>query len=530
MKKYLLMSILIAMFSMTSMLFADKTKIALLQLKKVDKNSEYVVSMIKRRDFKMLLKKNEKLELIKQKTVDKLVKKSGYQDLSVAGIEAITELSKELGSNISIWGSVYSQGSDEYQINLTVLTVATGDMAQISFVTKRDTKSRQAAIKENVIKKIESMGSQNLDKLLQIAQQDFKQKNYDQAKESFLKILKIDPKNINAFFYLGYINALTNQLDKSEEWYKKGLEIDPKNEHLLDYLSETLKREDKFDESIEVLKKLADIKQSDKVWFRIGKLYEDQDFSDEAIEAYKQALEMNPDNKDAQYSLATVLYDQELYDEAIPYLEKAAESFPDDEIIGKKLAKAYFQTGKLDAAINNYKSLIAKDPKNVKAYFNLAGVYRINNQNKKAIETLLKLQKIDADNAKVYTRLSDAYVGERNYTLAVKNAKIALEKNPNLYVPYMILAQVSQAKGYKKYESYLKLDEKKNKVFGAEADKIIAQRDKDKKSAYNLFKESKSYLMKAKAKTDKESVKKDIKIKLKTLDKLMKETEPSFFD
>ncbi len=530
MKKFVLISALIAMFSMTSMLFAEKTKIALLQLKKVDKNSEYVVNMIKRRDLKMLLKKNEKFELIEQKNVDKIVKKSGYQDLSMAGIDAIKEISNQLGAKISLWGSVYSQGSDEYQINFTVFTVATGDMAQISFTTKRDTKSRQAAIKENVIKKIESMGGQSLDKLLQIAQQDFKQKDYDQAKVSFLKILKIDPKNVNSFFYLGYINALTNQLDKSEEWYKKGLEIDPNNEHLLDYLSETLKREDKFDESIEVLKKLADIKQSDKVWFRIGKLYEEQDFSDEAIEAYKQALEMNPENKDAQYSLATVLYDQELYEEAIPYLEKAAESFPDDDVIGKKLAKAYFQTGKLDAAINNYKSLIEKDPKNVKAYFNLAGVYRINNQNKESIATLLKLQKIDPDNAKVYTRLSDAYLGVKNYVLAAKNANIALQKNPKLYVPYMILAQISQAKGYKKYSSYLKLDEKKNNAFGAEADKIIAKRDKDKKSAYNLFKEAKSYLMKANSKTDKESVKKDIKIKLNTLTKLMKETEPSFFD
>jgi len=530
MKKILLVSLLITIFSMSSMLFADKAKIALLQLKKVDKNSEYVVSMIKRRDFKMLLKKNEKFELLKQKTVDKVIKKSGYQDLSVAGITAITELSKQLGAKISLWGSVYSQGSDEYQVNLTVLTVNTGDMTQISFITKRDTKSRQTAIKENVIKKIEEMGSQSLDKLLQIAQQDFKQKNYEQAKESFLKILKIDPKNINSFFYLGYINALTNKLERSEEWYKKGLEIDPKNEHLMDYLSETLKREDKFDESIDVLKKLAEIKQSDKVWFRIGKLYEDQDFSDEAIEAYKQALEINPNNKEVQYRLATVLYDQELYEEAIPYLEKAAESFPDDEVIGKKLAKSYFQTGKLDAAINNYKSLISKDPKNIKAYFNLAGVYRINNQNKKSIETLLKLQKIDKDDAKVYTRLADAYVGEKNYTLAIKNAKIALKKNSELHVPYMILAQVSQVRGYKKYESYLKLDEKKNKVFGSEADKIIAQRDNDKKSAYNFFKESKSYLLKANQKTDKESVKKDIKIKLKTLNKLMKETEPSFFD
>ena len=530
MKKYVLISLLIAIFSMSSMLFAEKTKIALLQLKKVDKNSEYIVSMVKRRDFKMLLKKNKKFDLVKQKVVDKLVKKSGYQDLSVVGIDVIKELSKQLNAGIAIWGSVYSQGADDYQINLKVLTVNTGDLVQISFETKRDTKSRQAAIKKNVITKIESMGSQSLDQLLQIAQQDFKQKNYDQAEKSFLKILKIDPKNINSYFYLGYINALTNQLDKSEEWYKKGLKIDPKNDHLLDYLSETLKREDKFDESIEVLKNLAEIKQSDKVWFRIGKLYEDQDFSDDAIDAYKQALELNPDNKQAQYRLASVLYDQELYEEAIPYLEKAAESFPDDEVIGKKLAKAYFQTGKLDSAINNYKSLIAKDPKNIKAYFNLAGVYRINNKKKKAIQTLLKLQKIAKDNSKVYTRLADAYVGEKNYDLAVKNAKIALQKNPNLYVSYMILAQVSQARGYKKYESYLKLDEKKNKVFGSEADKIIAKRDKDKKAAYNYFKDSKTYLVKANQKTDKESVKKDIKVKLKTLAKLMKETEPSFFD
>ena len=99
----------------------------------------------------------------------------------------------------------------------------------------------------------------------------------------------------------------------------------------------------------------------------------------------------------------------------------------------------------------------------------------------------------------------------------------------NLYEPYKIQSQLYQTTGYKKYETYLNIEEELKTKYGKEADQLTAKRDKLKASANADFKKSMEFLNKAIEKTDNNSVKSDLEKRKVTLNKLLKATKEGFF-
>ncbi len=511
---------------------ATAEKVAVLDFEKNDRDSDYVSKQLMKYDFKAVFKDYENLELINQKETKKVVdalKKQGYTNLFNLGIEQITELGNQLGASIVIWGNVSALSANDFKIVAKVLSMKSKDVVAINFNVKKQSKQRKAAIKDNLIVKIEEFSGGEVEKNLGIAMQHFNSKNYPAAEESFLRVIELANENINALFYLGFINYINNNFEKSEEYYLKALEVEPDNKDIKEHLSGTYLKQEKYEEAIDVLTQIAEEDDNPAVWLEIGIIYLDIEYNEEAQEAFEKAIEINSEFAEAQCALAGLFFDQEMYDEAVPYYEFASKAFPDDESIQKKLAKCYHKTGKLDSAIKQYKDLIAEQPDNLNAYINLAGAYRITNQNEKAIETLLELKKLAPENPKVYNQLADAYVALKNYKEAENNANKAKELNPELYEPYKILAQVFQLIGYQKYEEFLHLEEQAKEAYGTQADELVEERDKVKKVANDYFVQSGIYLDEAKIRTDMAPVLKEIKSRREVLKKLLEATKSDWF-
>jgi len=461
--------------------------------------------------------------------VKKIISKSGYTNLFYLGKDEIAGLGTELEADILIWGTVTSITSSEFKISSKVLSMKSLDVIAVNFNVKKDSKQRKQAIRENLLVRMEEFSAGETEKLIGIAMQHFNSENYASAEESFIFVLEMDPTNIEATFYLGLINFINSDYETAENYYLQALEIDPGNNDIKNYLSKVYLEQDMNDDAITILTEIAEDTQDKLIWMRIGKIYAEMEYYDEAQEAFENAIELEPEYGNAYQEIGYLLYDQEYYEEAIPNLETAAMAFPDDDDIQKKLAYCYKKTGKLDSAIQQYKDIIAEQPDNIRAYMNLANAYTATEQYDEAIETTNILKEKIPEDPKVYVLYAASYSSLKQYNKAEENAMKALELNSSLYQPFRILSDIYFAKGYMKYESYLILEEESKNAYGTEADELIEKRDSTKLEAYNNFSKAKHYLEEVPGLTQNSSEIKYVRSRLDTINQLLDATQKDFF-
>ncbi|MBN1327561.1 MAG: tetratricopeptide repeat protein [Candidatus Cloacimonetes bacterium] len=519
----------LAIILCSTFLYGENQKVAVLAFEKNDRESDYVVSRLMKSDFKEIFEENENLDMVDMKDSKKVFSESGYSDLSYVGKEEIAKMGETLGADVVIWGNVSALTASEFKVLAKVFSMKSQDVIAVTFNVKKDSESRQQAIKDNLIAKIEEFSGGEIDKLLGIGVQHFNSKNYPSAEETFKNLLEIDPNNLEASFYLGLIYYIDKNYPESENYYLKALEIDPGNTDVLDYLSQTYLKQRKYQEAIDALTEIAENDGDQTIWLKIGNIYEEMEYFEEAMESYENALYLDEEFADAQLAIAQLHYRQERFEAAIPYFELASTAFPDDDDLQKKLASCYKKTGNLENAIIQYESIIAEQPDNFRAYVNLAGAYNEMERYQKALETSNKLIEIAPDDPRVYILISSTYSFLKNFAKAEENANKAIQLDPELYQPYRILSEIYQSRGYAQYEEFLRLEEEAKSAYGKEADELVDKRDLAKSNAYNHFVRSKEYLEETKTRTDNRSEMKYIESRENTLNKLMEATKKDFF-
>ncbi|MBN2460806.1 MAG: tetratricopeptide repeat protein [Candidatus Cloacimonetes bacterium] len=521
--------ILALIFIFCTLAGMENLKVAIIAFEKSDRESDYVVNSMMKRDFSDVFTEYEGMELIKIKDSEKAFKKTGYSNPSYMGKEEIAQMGNELGADVVIWGNVSSLSSSDYKVLAKIFSMKSHDVVAITFNVKKDTEQRKQAIQENLLSKIEEFSSGEVDKLLSIAVQHFNSKNYASAEESFLDLLAIDPENLEANFYMGLINYINKNYETSESYYLKALEIDSGNKDVLDYLSQTYLKQGKYDEAIDALSQIAENEEDKEIWLKIGDIYIDLEYYEEAEESYQKALEYDPDYIDAHVALGNLFYGQEYYNDAIPYFEFAARALPEEDDLQKKLAYCYRKTGQLESAIAQYKEIIAEQPDNFRAYVNLANAYNATEKYQDALNTSFRLRDIAPDDPRVYILISNSYKSLNNLQRAEDNANTAINMDPALYQPYRILSEIYQSRGYSKYEEYLDLEERARNAYGKEADELVERRDQTKDVSHNHFIKSMEYLTEARNRTDNRNELRYLASNEETLKQLLDATKKDFF-
>ncbi|MBW6516406.1 MAG: tetratricopeptide repeat protein [Candidatus Cloacimonetes bacterium] len=530
--KLMVISIVLLIFSST-LLNANVQKVAVLDFEPQERAVRTVANQMmdaRRGDFTVILRDYPQFELIDQNQASRLVSNLGLSSIKNITSTQAGVIGQELGADILIWGTISDLSATEIRVLANVMNVRSSSISQLTFNLRKRSADRQQGLKTELIDKIGELAGGELIRLFNIGEQQLSTNNYTGARDTFMRIVNIDPTNIDAFFYLGYIKFMINDYENSEYYYQRGLELNPEDERILNNLAETQRLSRKYEDAIVTLRRLAEIKPDEMVWFRIGNIYAEMNFIYEAIEAFEEALELNPEFERAHYRLGVLQFDNNYFRESISHLEFISERYPEDDLINRKLTAAYLRTGQLDNAIVNYRNQIERDPQNTTAYLNLAGSYRTLERNQEALQTLNQLLAFEENNPTVYIRLADVKIAMNNLNQAENDANKAISLNPNVYEPYMLLSQIYQIRGYSKYETFLTLEEQARTAYGAEADRLISERDNARNEANQLFNRADQYLDSAGARTSEPSVTRDITTRKQLLGQLITETRPTFFD
>ncbi len=112
---------------------------------------------------------------------------------------------------------------------------------------------------------------------------------------------------------------------------------------------------------------------------RLGLVLSKEGRLDEAINQYREALRLKPDDADAHYDLANTLYRKGLWDEAVDEYREDLKLSPNDFSGHSNLGAALFQKGRIDEAIAQFQEALRLNPDYAEARKNLAGAIKVQN-------------------------------------------------------------------------------------------------------------------------------------------------------
>jgi tetratricopeptide (TPR) repeat protein len=136
-------------------------------------------------------------------------------------------------------------------------------------------------------------------------------------------------------------------------------------------------------------------------YFTLACNYENSNRYHEAIEAYKQCLQMEPDRLEAYLNLGVVYYKVGKYSDAIEILKQALAVNPYVLPAYNKLGTAYILRGAYSMAIDTFRKAAEIDPDDPTAHFNLGIAYFLTGDKSAAFQEYVTLKDIDKERAEI---------------------------------------------------------------------------------------------------------------------------------
>ena len=159
-----------------------------------------------------------------------------------------------------------------------------------------------------------------------------------------------------------------------------------------------------------------------------GNKYFDANENDQAIDAYKQAVKLNPDLAEAHFRLG-VAY-------AIQESEEDPTETPDEEPTptprarrGKKNERVATTNSEkaFENAVKAYKKYLKKNPKDDVAHYNLGRSYNKLNEDPEALKSLQQAVKLKPEDSEYQTQLGEIFIKLAQYDEAVAALKKAIK-------------------------------------------------------------------------------------------------------
>jgi tetratricopeptide (TPR) repeat protein len=222
-------------------------------------------------------------------------------------------------------------------------------------------------------------------------------------------IARIEERFLDAYSFLraGMANERTGNYPGAVEAYRRGLEVEPGNVELLNAMGFALFQQGKSEEAVVSLEKalaidpehwkahnnmalasidLGELEMAEAhyreslaiepqaaIYNDLGFVLERQGLPENAAEAYRMALELDPESPSAHYNLGAFLARAGQYGEAETHLQSALEKKPNTQTY-TGLGIVQWQQGRVEEAIASLQAAIEADPKNAAAYDNLGSI------------------------------------------------------------------------------------------------------------------------------------------------------------
>ncbi len=279
---------------------------------------------------------------------------------------------------------------------------------------------------------------------------------FPQAIEGYQKAIELNPTEAWPYHNLAFIHKNMEQYHQAVPLYQQAIERfnnDRDKAVAWNNLGNVYGFLGHNQDAIEAYKQAINLDDTYALpWNSLGETYAQLDRQNEAIEAYQQAITRNPDYVLAWKNLGDVYKALDRYDEAIRAYQRAIELNKSYPWPYHHLGEIYEEQGDLERAIDHYQQAIDRhESREHKAVLwdNIGSIHRVLGQNDKAIEAFRRSTSLDPGYAAPWYSLGNIYAALDRDQEAIEAYKQAIMASPDKPWPYHSLALV-----YEKIERY----------------------------------------------------------------------------
>jgi tetratricopeptide (TPR) repeat protein len=167
----------------------------------------------------------------------------------------------------------------------------------------------------------------------------------------FQKIVQLDANNPEDHLMLARLYAADHDSVHAEEQLAAARKIDPGSETTALIASQFYTDMGDLKRAVDVLKSLPDDDQTARTEAQLGKTYDQQKDTKDAIGAYRKALDLEPDDLDTERKLATDLQADNQNEQALKAWKDIAAGDPSDAQAELQIAEIYEGDGKMNDAL-----------------------------------------------------------------------------------------------------------------------------------------------------------------------------------
>jgi len=285
------------------------------------------------------------------------------------------------------------------------------------------------------------------------------------AIEQYEQIVRLQPDSVDDHLLLGRLYRLNNDLQKAEAEFKTAVKLQPNSEEAVTMLAYLYNDLGDNNHATDVLSSIPKSERSAKLYAALGYTYEQQKQYKNAIDAYRNAMELDRDNLDAIRGLAENLLNDGQTEAALEQYKVIADANPEDAQTYIRIAEIYRKQGKFELALTNLKRAESMVQDSIEVPYNIASIYHAQGRYDEAIQIMKDLLKktersdgeysgsAKSNRAVFLERLGTIYRDAGNYPAANETFRqmIALGGNDNIERAYQqIIDTWREAKEWQK--------------------------------------------------------------------------------
>ena len=301
------------------------------------------------------------------------------------------------------------------------------------------------------------MNSQNF---FELALQNQKDNNFEEAIKNYKKVLKAEPNHFIALFNSALIFSKIKKYKNAIEHFKRAIKIKPDNANCYNNLGNAYKDQGKLKESKIYYEKTIKIEPKHvNAHYNLGSLYFKKNNIQKAEEYYQIAINLNPMHLNASFGLGLIFIQKEEIEKSINFFNRAIKIQPKDFRSYNNLGVVYEKLGDIEQAKIYYKKVLDLVSKHPGAHNNLANIYVAEGKNEEAIEHYKEALKFIPNNFNVVYHLSllepEVMDGnlKNNIKKNLKNKNI--NKRNKSYANFLLSKYENRFGDYKKEIFYL---------------------------------------------------------------------------